>query len=104
VRMGNEIRQNMQKPLTGKEEGLIGYWHFDDATAKDQTANNIHGIFKQGRQRDKPDSGKMFRTWWSFGDIGRIKTADNRRLKKAYKTLFSLTLQAFPEIFILNLT
>ena len=30
-----EIQSIMNSILTGKEEGLVGYWNFDDGTAKD---------------------------------------------------------------------
>jgi len=81
VRTGDEIRQNCRKPLTGREKGIVGYWPFDDATAKDRTSNKLHGILKQGTPRPIPrftSTGRM----WNFHDIGGIKTADGKLLKK----------------------
>jgi len=80
VRTGNEIRLNMRKPLGGKEKGLVGYWPFDDATAKNRTLNEIHGTFRQGKQRSIPKFTPMGRMW-NFRDIGGIKTADGKLLK-----------------------
>ena len=36
----------MNTTLSGKEQGLVGYWNFDDGTAKDLTVNGNDGTFK----------------------------------------------------------
>ncbi len=41
-----EIQASMNSTLTGKEKGLVGYWNFDDGTAKDLTENYNDGEFK----------------------------------------------------------
>ena len=41
-----EIQASMDSTLTGNEDGLVGYWNFDDGTAKDLTANGNDGEFK----------------------------------------------------------
>ena len=46
VRTEEEIQIAMHSVLTGKEEGLISYWNFDDGTAKDLTINGNDGEFK----------------------------------------------------------
>ena len=33
----DEIRVSMNSPLTRQEDSLVGYWNFDDGTAKDLT-------------------------------------------------------------------
>ncbi len=38
-----EIRSNWSQKLSGNEEGLVGYWTFDDGTADDQSPNEHHG-------------------------------------------------------------
>ncbi|HOW65336.1 MAG TPA: S41 family peptidase [Candidatus Paceibacterota bacterium] len=38
-----EIQNALDKPLTGKEAGLVAYWNFDDGTAKDLSGHAIHG-------------------------------------------------------------
>jgi len=89
VRTGDEIRQNCRKPLTGKEKGLVGYWPFDDSTAKDQTLSKTDGAFKQGAPRPMrrfTSTGRM----WSFRDIGGIKTADGKRLEEEQIYLSSI--------------
>ena len=91
VRTPDEIRSYIRKPLTGKEKGLVGYWPFDDATAKDRTYNDIDGTFKQGVQRPVPkftSTGRMCKkqrttsSYRNFHDIGGIKTANGKRLKE----------------------
>ncbi len=81
VRTGDEIRLNMRKPLTGKEKGLVGYWPFDDTTSKDRTLHKTDGILKQGARRSIPRFTSMGRMW-NFHDIGGIKTANGKLLKK----------------------
>jgi hypothetical protein len=43
ARSRDEIRAALDKPLTGKEQGLVGYWTFDDGTAKDRSPNGNDG-------------------------------------------------------------
>lgn len=38
-----EIQAALNKPLTGKERGLVAYWNFDDGTAKDLSGHNNSG-------------------------------------------------------------
>ena len=38
ARTEDEIRVSMNSPLTGQEDGFVGYWNFDDGTTKDLTA------------------------------------------------------------------
>ena len=46
ARTEGEIQANMNSTLAGTEEGLVGYWNFDDGTAKDLTTNGNDGEFK----------------------------------------------------------
>ena len=50
VRTETEIQTNMNKTLTGNENGLVGYWNFDDGTAKDLTSNGNDGEMKGDAQ------------------------------------------------------
>ncbi|HEY5912597.1 MAG TPA: S41 family peptidase [Verrucomicrobiae bacterium] len=43
ARSGAEIQSAMNKPLTGKEKGLVAYWNFDDGTAKDLSGHGNNG-------------------------------------------------------------
>ena len=47
----SEIQSNMRKELTGAENGLIGYWPFNEGTgniAFDKTSNNNNGTLYGG--------------------------------------------------------
>ena len=41
-----ELQSTMNSALSGNEEGLVGYWNFDDGTAKDLTTNENGGEFQ----------------------------------------------------------
>jgi len=45
ARTAEAIQTTMRSPLTGREEGLVGYWNFDDGVARDLTPNSNHGEF-----------------------------------------------------------
>ena len=40
-----EVSANWFRKLSGDEEGLVGYWDFDDDTADDRSPNEHHGEF-----------------------------------------------------------
>jgi len=42
-RTQEEIQATMNTTLTGQEEGLVGYWNFDDGTVKDLSPNGNDG-------------------------------------------------------------
>ena len=46
ARIQEDIKATMKTRLTGKEDGLIGYWNFDDGTAKDLSPSGNHGEIK----------------------------------------------------------
>ena len=41
-----EIQAGMNRPLTGKERGLVAYWNFDDGTAEDRSGHRNRGALK----------------------------------------------------------
>jgi signal transduction histidine kinase/CheY-like chemotaxis protein/ligand-binding sensor domain-containing protein/protocatechuate 3,4-dioxygenase beta subunit len=43
ARTAEQIAEHMFKTLTGREPGLIGYWNFDDGTARDLTSRKQNG-------------------------------------------------------------
>ncbi|GBG71527.1 hypothetical protein CBR_g8945 [Chara braunii] len=51
-----EVRQHMVRPLEGGEEGLVGYWKFDEGgghTAYDFTSFRNHAVLGYGRRRPR---------------------------------------------------
>ena len=49
-----EIQTNLSQKLTGTEQGLVGYWNFEESTGdkvNDLTANNNQGTLTNGVQR-----------------------------------------------------
>lgn len=44
TRTQEEIQSTMNSTLTGDEEGLVGYWNFDDGTAVDISGNSSEAI------------------------------------------------------------
>ncbi len=40
-----EVSENWFRKLSGDEDGLVGYWDFDDDTADDRSPNENHGEF-----------------------------------------------------------
>jgi hypothetical protein len=48
ARSAEQIQATMNKPLTGKEPGLVACWSFDDGTAKDLTGQCSDGLLDGG--------------------------------------------------------
>lgn len=87
ARSPEEIRAAMSTPLTGKEEGLVAYWNFDDGTAKDLSGHGNDGVLNgdakivesphpaslapQGRKPNK------LVAWWKFENNTSDSTGAN---------------------------
>ena len=50
ARSPEEILAAMNNTLTGKEEGLVAYWNFDDGTAKDLSGHGNDGVLNGDAQ------------------------------------------------------
>jgi proline iminopeptidase len=50
ARAPQEIRATMNTPLTGKENGLVAYWTFDDGTARDLSGHGNDGLVDRSSQ------------------------------------------------------
>lgn len=50
ARSQEEIQAAMNTTLTGKEEGLVAYWNFDDGTARDVSGHGNDGHVHEGAQ------------------------------------------------------
>jgi hypothetical protein len=54
-----QIQAMMNTTLTGKEEGLVGYWNFDDGAAKDLSPNgNDATLYNNARILEYPRAGQ----------------------------------------------
>ncbi len=76
ARSQKEIQAAMNSTLTGKEQGLIAYWNFDDGTAKDMSPHSNDGTISGDAQiveSPRPASlapgqrkpNKLV-SWWKF--------------------------------------
>jgi len=90
TRTQDEIRQKMRHPLKGNENGLVGYWTFDDTTAKDHSPSKNHGTLKRGIERKNiffrrhQVASNRGRSWYitPMNDIGGIATAEGKKVKE----------------------
>ncbi|MFH1320247.1 MAG: LamG-like jellyroll fold domain-containing protein [Bacteroidota bacterium] len=64
ARTGIEVNSAMNLTLTGSEQGLIGYWNFDDQSADDLSANGNDGTFTGDATTDVPNAPVP--DWLSF--------------------------------------
>ncbi|AVQ71486.1 hypothetical protein B5D77_09365 [Microcystis sp. MC19] len=59
-----EIQANLSQKLTGNEQGLVGYWNFEESagnTVNDLTANKNNGTLTNGVQRTVANSNPITR-------------------------------------------
>jgi len=85
VRTQDEILKKVRKPLKGNENGLVGYWTFDDTTARDHSPSQNHGRLKKCAKLPKVRyAANRSQSWFFYGlrDIGGVVTADGRKMKK----------------------
>jgi len=54
ARSPEKIRSVMENTLTGREKGLIGYWNFDDGTARDLSGHGNDGRLNQIVESPRP--------------------------------------------------
>mgnify|MGYP001046101047 CR=1 FL=1 len=86
ARSPEEIGASMDSPLTGKEEGLVAYWNFDDGTATDLSGHGNDGILNgDARIIESPrpaasapeegEPGKLI-SWWKFENDANDSVGD----------------------------
>lgn len=88
TRSQEEIRAAIHTPLTGKEEGLVAYWNFDDGTAKDLSPNENDGVLNGNAQivesphpaslAPKEKASNKLVAWWKLDNNADDSAGDNR--------------------------
>jgi len=87
ARSQEQIQAAINTPLTGKEEGLVGYWNFDDGTAKDLSGHSNDGILSGDArivESSRPaisvsgekQPGKLI-AWWRLDEADGNDVADS---------------------------
>jgi len=69
ARTSEQIQATMNTTLTGQEEGLVGYWNFDDDTANDLSPNGNDSILYGDAQIAEA-------SFYPLSSAGEINTAD----------------------------
>jgi hypothetical protein len=87
ARSPEEIKAAMSTPLTGKEDGLVAYWNFDDDTAKDLSAHGNDGVLNGDAQIvESPHPASLapqgkkpnkLVAWWKFENNTSDSTGAN---------------------------
>ncbi len=87
ARSPEEIKAAMSTPLTGKEEGLVAYWNFDDGTAKDLSGHGNDGVLNGDAQIVEsphpaslaPQEKKPYKlvAWWKLDEADGNDVADS---------------------------
>jgi Ca2+-binding RTX toxin-like protein len=91
----SQIQASLSQKLTGNEQGLIGYWNFEESagnTVYDLTANKNNGTLTNGVQRTIDSSVAVPQVVTGQTNIIESKTIANLqslRLETAYLTLIS---------------
>jgi len=88
TRSQEEIRAAINTPLTGKEEGLVAYWNFDDGTAKDLSLNENDGVLNGDAQivesphpaslAPKEKASNKLVAWWKLDNNADDSAGANR--------------------------
>ncbi|MCP4256562.1 MAG: LamG domain-containing protein [Planctomycetes bacterium] len=87
ARPQEKIQAAMSTQLTGKEDGLVAYWNFDDGTAKDLSGKGNDGLLqgdaqivespRSTSQADQREQKNKLVAWWKFDEVNGDKVADS---------------------------
>ncbi|OHB63343.1 MAG: hypothetical protein A2168_02495 [Planctomycetes bacterium RBG_13_50_24] len=87
ARSQEQIQAAMNTPLTGKEDGLVAYWNFDDGTTKDLSGHGNDGVLSGDArivEANRPASvvaqqgqpNKLV-AWWKFENDANDSAGSN---------------------------
>jgi hypothetical protein len=87
ARSQEQIQSAMNTTLTGKEDGLVAYWNFDDGTARDLSGHGNDGVLSGGArivEADRPASvaaqqvqANKLVAWWKFENDANDSAGSN---------------------------
>jgi len=87
ARSQKEIQTAMNTTLTGKEQGLVAYWNFDDGTAKDMSPHSNDGTISGDPQivesphpsslALKQSKSNKLVSWWKFDNDANDSAGTN---------------------------
>jgi hypothetical protein len=87
ARSQEQIQAAMNTTLTGKEDGLVAYWNFDDGTTKDLSGHGNNGVLGGGArivEANRPTSvvaqqGQQNKlvAWWKFENDANDSAGSN---------------------------
>ena len=88
ARTPEQIRANMYRQLTGKEEGLVGYWPLDEGsgnTAYDKTSNGNNGTIHGAQWTTDPNkTPRLKAALWKYLDERRLVTTRHHVVEPDY--------------------
>lgn len=64
-----QIIASMNTKLSGTQTGLLGYWNFDNGTAKDISGGNNNGTFVGNAAATRPDVLTSMPNWMSINSV-----------------------------------
>jgi anthranilate/para-aminobenzoate synthase component I len=83
ARSQEQIQAAINSPLTGREEGLVGYWNFEDGTAKDLSSNGNDGVLDgnaeivESSRITSVTAQNMLLARWKLDEAGGNDVADS---------------------------
>ncbi|MCA2620215.1 MAG: cadherin domain-containing protein, partial [Microcystis sp. M040S2] len=93
-----EIQANLNQKLTGNEQGLVGYWNFEETTGNtvnDLTTNKNNGLLINGVQRTVTNSNSITRPEGKALFFDGVNDYINVGVKPSLKVNNNLTIEAW---------
>ncbi|WP_172456669.1 LamG-like jellyroll fold domain-containing protein, partial [Microcystis aeruginosa] len=98
VKAQAEIQANINQKLSGNEQGLVGYWNFEEATGNtvnDLTANKNNGTLINGVQRTVTNSNPITRPEGKALYFDGVNDYINMGVKSSFEMTNTFTIEAW---------